>query len=160
MTGRQWLGCLSFLLLLAGGGCGKHVAQNDSVEGIARIDGTPLAGVMVQFVPDGQERLPMSSGVTDEQGHYTLQCENGKPGALVGKHHVVVLQGRGDGAARADDPQAPRGVEAAPAAPAGTRRPSVPSVYALASKTPLVVEVTADRHAYELQLSRNPAPAK
>ena len=124
MTGQRWLGCLSFALLLAGGGCGKHApALNESVEGTAKIDGTPLAGVTVHFVPDGQVSLPTSSGVTDEQGHFKLQCENGKPGALVGKHHVVVLQGRGDAGSRADDPQAPRAAEAAPAARPGTRRP-------------------------------------
>jgi hypothetical protein len=94
--------------------------------------------------------------VTDEQGHFKLQCDNGKPGALVGKHHVVVLQGRGDAGSRADDPQAPRGAEAVPATRPGTRRPSVPGAYMLAAKTPLLIDVTPDRHSYDLALTTRP----
>jgi hypothetical protein len=156
MTRRHWLGCLSCLLLLAGGGCGKKSPPlNESVEGTAKIDGTPLANVTIQFVPDGTVALPTSSATTDEQGHFKLQCENGKPGAVLGKHHVVVLQGRGDANARADDPQAPRGAEGAPAGKSG-RRPSVPGVYMLAAKTPLLIEVTPDRHSYDLTLTARP----
>jgi hypothetical protein len=157
-TGRHWLGYLSFVLLLAGSGCGKHTPPlNDSVEGIAKIDGTPLVNVTIQFVPDGQVSLPTSSAITDEQGHFKLQLENGKPGAVLGKHHVVVLQGRGDGGSRADDPQAARGAEGgAPAPKGGGRRPSVPGVYMLAAKTPLLIDVTPDRHSYDLTLTTKP----
>jgi hypothetical protein len=140
-------------LLVAGAGCGSHVPQNESVEGTVKIDGTPLVAVLVEFVPEGQEKLPLSSGFTDEQGHYRLKCENAKSGALVGKHRVLVLQGHGDAGLRSDDPQAPQGVEGAPAARAGKRNPPVPSVYAMASKTPLLIEVTPDRHTYDLTLT-------
>jgi hypothetical protein len=159
MTGRYGLGSLGFLLLLAVSGCGKNIPQNESVEGVAKLDGTPLVGVMVQFVPDGEKKLPISSGFTDEKGHYTLQCENGKSGALVGQHHVVILQGHSEGA-RTDDPQAARGGEAPPTPQPGTRRPPVPAVYNLAAKTPLVIEVTLDKHSYDLELSRNATAAK
>jgi hypothetical protein len=147
---------LTLALLMAGSGCSKNLPQNDNVEGTVKIDGIPLVGVVVQFVPDGAERMAMSSGVTDERGHYSLKCENNKPGALLGSHHVLVNPGRPEGGFRSDDPQAPQG-EAAAAAMGGPkpdkRNPRVPSVYLVASKTPLVVDVKPDQHTYDLNLT-------
>src|SRR5437660_8454049 len=104
MTRRTWVGWLGVLALCAGGCGGKSVTYNDSVEGTVKMDGTPLVGVVVEFVPDGTERLPQSTGYTDEQGHFTLQCDNKKAGAVIGKHHVVIHPGRGG--ARPDEIQA------------------------------------------------------
>src|SRR5262245_42177646 len=97
MTGRLWRRSSGFLGLLVLAGCsGKNVVLNETVEGTVKIDGKPLAGVVVQFVPEGETRLPGSSGVTDERGHYTLTCENQRSGAVVGKHRVVLIRGRSD----------------------------------------------------------------
>jgi hypothetical protein len=151
MTGRSWqplLGFLSLLALLAG--CsGDKFALNDSVEGTVKIDNKPLVGVVVQFVPEGEKSLPGSNGVTDERGHYSLTCENQKSGAVVGKHRVVILQGRADSDPRSDDPQGSRGDPAAPV----KSNPSVPKMYSLAAKTPLVIEVKPDQHTYDLTLT-------
>ena len=136
----------ALLLLLAG--CGKH-AMNNQVEGTVKLDGTPLPNVVVQFVPDMTEgsQPPGASAYTDGQGHYSLTCDNQKPGAVLGKYRVIVLPGRRGGGAVGDDRDAPRG-ERAPA--------YVPPIYTQAAKSPLKVDVTADQHTYDLSLSRNP----
>lgn len=150
---------LGLLVLLLGSGCARKTKPlNEQVEGTVKLDGVPVARVHVEFLPDeGPETTsPGSTGTTDDQGHYSLTCNNLKPGAVVGPHRVVIKQGRTEGRRDLDDPPGGK-------ASGGTPRkssPTVPAVYGIASQTPLRVEVTADQHTYDLQLSRNPAPAK
>jgi hypothetical protein len=98
---------------------------------------------VVQFVPDISPEIqaPISSGYTDEKGRFRMAFEDARPGAVVGKHNVVVLPGRA-GAPDEDEAKASRG-----------KMTPVPGVYGIASKTPLKVEVTADKHTYDLALS-------
>jgi hypothetical protein len=73
-------------ILVAGCGGGPEVAE---VEGKLTRGGAPLKNVRVEFWPasDG----PKSTGVTDDQGRYTLKTEDGRTvGALVGAHTVVL----------------------------------------------------------------------
>ena len=138
----QGLGAAALLLAA---GCGKTTTFNDKVEGNVTIDGAPLAQVLVRFLPeaDAGATVPESSGFTDQNGHFQLTHDRQKPGAAVGKHRVIVLQGRGG--VNPDDPQAPP----VPPPPG----PKVPPVYTLAGKTPLLVDVTAGRHDYDLSVS-------
>lgn len=129
---------LLVMLLLAG--CGVGPACNSRVEGTVRMDGIALGGVRVEFVPDVASgvAVPSSSALTDANGHFRLTCGDDRPGAVVGRHRVVVIAGRGEGR--------PRGVK-------------VPLVYAIAAQTPLRIEVTPDRHTYDVTLSPNPQAA-
>jgi hypothetical protein len=152
MAGRSVIAFapLAAALLFGAAGCGggKSWAVNDRVEGTVKLDGAPLANVLVQFVPDvdPKTQAPTASGYTDDKGQYTLTFDNQRPGAVVGKNYVVVLRGRTAGGGVDDrDPQARQ-------APAGA---ALPEAYSLAAKTPLTVEVTADRHTYDLALSRS-----
>jgi hypothetical protein len=131
------------ILVLVGCSRAPSYTQNESVEGTVTLDGQPVANVVVQFVPniDPEVQAPMSSGSTDEKGHFRLTCDNKRPGAVVGKHNVVVLAGRA-GAADEDE------------AKGGQRGKGIPAVYGVAAKTPLKIEVTADRHTYDLPLTR------
>jgi hypothetical protein len=149
---------LTAILLAGCGAKGKQWSYNNKVEGVAKIDGVPLAGVLVAFSPDDpQYQGPLSHGYTDENGHFELKADNRKAGAVVAKHLVTVLPGRGA------DPQAgeAQGKEAA-LAKAKQKNPPVPTCYKIAKDTPLVVDVTADKHTYDLDLSQNagPRPAK
>ncbi|HJT79463.1 MAG TPA: hypothetical protein VJ739_19865 [Gemmataceae bacterium] len=130
----------ALLALLLTAGCGGAPVCNSRVEGTVRLDGVPLGGVRVEFVPDVASGVaaPSSSALTDENGHFRLTFGDDRPGAVVGRHRVVVIVGRGE--AR------PRGVK-------------VPLVYAIAAQTPLRVEVTPDGHTYDVALSRNPQAA-
>src|SRR5262249_30043215 len=90
---RYKLACLGLLFLLAGSGCGKKYSLNEQVEGSIKVDGAPLVGAVVDFVPQGAEALPISTGVTDKDGQFKLRCLN-KSGAVIGKHKVVIHPGR------------------------------------------------------------------
>jgi hypothetical protein len=153
MTYRQRAAGLGLLLLVASSGCrGKaEPPMNSHVEGTVTMNGTPLVGVLVEFVPEREEYLPGSNGITDSKGHFTMYADNKKKGAFVCKHRVVIRMPRGgqveDRMAAADggggQPRVPRG------------NPPVPADYSLAKTTPLMIEVTADKHEYPLELARN-----
>jgi hypothetical protein len=143
MRQYRWLAAL---LLVAAAGCGRSLKYNDSVEGIVTLDSQPLGGVVVMFVPDENADLrpPSATATTDDDGHFKLTCENQHPGAVIGKHKVVVTRGRpADPGHRGEKPQAPLSKDQRP----------VPGPYSSAVKTPLQIEVTEDKHAgYDLVL--------
>jgi hypothetical protein len=139
---RHFLAALAWAAVVLSG-CGKQQdqAQNEAVEGTIQFEGQPLAKVGVEFYPvpkTGVTRLPSSTGFTDAQGRYKLTCENKKPGAVIGKHRVVVRLGR------ADDPDTP------------SASLPIPSSYLNASQTTLEVDITADKHVYDLNLKNQP----
>jgi hypothetical protein len=101
------------LLAAALGGCSRSVPLG-SVEGTVRLDGRPIADVMVTFIPeDGHQ--PHSTGVTDASGHFRLRCNNGALGAVVGEDRVTVIDAAGAPAARSKiDDELPEGAAAPP----------------------------------------------
>ncbi len=134
------------LAFLLAAGCGaKPVACNDRVEGTVTLDGAPVAGVRVEFIPEGSRdaRAPTSSAVTNDKGEFRLAYGNNKSGAALGKHRVVVIQGRGGAAG--DDRE---GGDPGPAP-----NVALPRAYAIAAQTPLLLEVTGDKHTYEVPLT-------
>jgi hypothetical protein len=152
MTGAtpRLLACLSLASVFLAAGCGrKPLPMNDKVEGTVKLNGVPLPRVQVQFIPvvEAGQKAPSSSAVTDDKGHFSLNSEAGKPGAVVAKHRVVVVAGRGGQGGDRDAPDRP--------AP----RAMIPQPYTIAAQTPLQVEVTADKHSYELALNSNAQPA-
>jgi hypothetical protein len=76
------IGCL----LLACWGCGR--SDLGTVSGTVTLDGQPLEGAQVVFMPQG-EGAP-SYGQTDAQGLYSLTHTSGHPGALIGSHTVSI----------------------------------------------------------------------
>jgi hypothetical protein len=114
---------LVFIGLLAAG-CSSQVPVAP-VEGTLMVKGKPLANIKVDFLPETTG--PRSSGVTDSNGHFILTCEDGRPGALVGTHRVVVV----DLAVWGDQP-IPRGHEDEVL----TKPSRLPSGYDDISKTP------------------------
>lgn len=85
------------LLLLAAGGCGKSYTLAP-VSGQVTLDGKPLAGAEVALYPVGAAKDgPYASGVTDDQGRYTLSVllDGGSTGgAVVGENRVTVSRNR------------------------------------------------------------------
>jgi hypothetical protein len=138
------------LLMLFTAGCtvGPRLEQAEKVTGTVRMDGKALAKVHVQFFPQvgADVKAPSSAGMTDDEGRYELTCENGKPGAIIASHKVVVVSGRSAEAEPNDDPGAPQAKTSA----------TVPAVYGIAAKTPLEVEVKANETTYDLNLSSRP----
>ncbi len=133
---------VGLVLVLAAPGCAKPPPLGE-VSGTVTMEGKPLAGVNVTFSPiveKGQPRLASSSGTTDAAGRYTLTCEDGRPGAMVGKHRVVVVR-----------PRPGRGSPEAAQPPPG---PGIPSIYTTASATPLEFEVAAGSNDIPLEVKR------
>jgi hypothetical protein len=131
--------CLGVLLAAVGcSGKARQWTYNDVVEGTVTLDGAPVANVLVQFVPniDPSVQAPQSSGYTDQKGHYLLTCDNQHAGAVIGKHDVLVYPGRSEDPAK--------------------RPPPISKMYTMATSTPLHIDVTADKHTYDLTVKRNP----
>lgn len=99
---------------------------------------------------------PTSAGTTDDQGRFILKCEDGRAGAAVGWHKVVVndmkvrvpratRHGAGDQGksktGNADDEPAVRVIQS-----------RVPDPYTASGRTPLTIEVTASKKDYPLEL--------
>ena len=77
---------LLFTLVIGCGGSDLDVAP---VEGIVTLDGKPVGQAGIIFQP---KLGPVSTGVTDAEGHFRLMT--GKvDGALVGEHRIVVSKG-------------------------------------------------------------------
>jgi hypothetical protein len=145
VNGRLLSGFGLALLLCGILGCGRKPPKyNETVAGTAKLDGIPLAGVRVEFIPElaGVPNPPRSVGVTDDKGQFQLMCENDKPGAAIATHRVRVTRPR-------SDPKNPPVRSKGPI-------PSIPEVYTIISETPLQVEVTETQTTYDLNLTSNP----
>mgnify|MGYP001333918369 CR=1 FL=1 len=80
-------------LLLAGilfgcFGCGQSsdLPEIASAKGVVKFKGKPLPQANILFIPDSG---PVASGVTDEQGNFTLMTQ-GHRGAKIGNHRVTI----------------------------------------------------------------------
>ncbi|MEZ6055786.1 MAG: carboxypeptidase-like regulatory domain-containing protein [Planctomycetaceae bacterium] len=95
MKTRDQFPLVQFLIVVAIGavvsGCGgggAEVPPLGIVSGVVKVDGKPIEGARVEFIPEAGGRP--SSGVTDQDGKYTLSYADGVEGAAIGKHKVSV----------------------------------------------------------------------
>ncbi len=150
------LACLAAATALAVAGCAKGPPPVTEVSGVVTLDGQPLPKARVEFVPDlsGFGAEMNSSAITDEQGRYTLAFTyTQQPGAVVGKHHVLVTEAPTPGEYRSMDPQTQ--AKLTQYMKSLKNRP-IPPVYGEINKTPLIIEVKPDQKTYDLTLKRNP----
>src|SRR4051812_39763851 len=81
-------------LLFLGCSVSSKPYQTAPVAGLITLDGKPLAGAHVTFmpVPEGQGRQsgPESSGDTADNGRYLLKTAFGDAGASMGKNRVMI----------------------------------------------------------------------
>ncbi len=68
-------------------GCGPAGPELAEVSGTVTLDGQPLPGFIVNFIP--VEKGTTSSGITDETGQYRLMFTRDRSGVLLGEHHVT-----------------------------------------------------------------------
>jgi len=78
-----------FLALLLAG-CGDGGPQLCEVKGTVTLDGKPIQGVELTFVPQNVPATMISYGLSDEAGHYELAFTAAKTGAIPATHHVRV----------------------------------------------------------------------
>ena len=129
-------------------GCGR-VGNLSEVEGIVLLNNKPLPFAEVVFVLDPGIDGPSSSAVSDAEGRFKLKTDDGRVGAVVGKYRVTVRTTKPRNDPRAQDNPHPgqQSTESPPYIP-------ISEIYGKANdENPLgVVEVTADRHTYDLNL--------
>jgi len=129
-------------------GCGDS-NFNKKVEGVVTLNGKPLPNVRVIFVPVVNEGALAvnSAGVTDGNGNFAMAADNKKKGAMIAKHKVVIVQGRTTSRSRDDEDETT------------TSNPSsekLPAEYTDASRTPIEVDVTPNKHGYNFDLMTSP----
>lgn len=126
MTERVCWGVLSLVVALtslSSGGCQKP-REFAEVEGTITVEGKPIAGIEVLFLPDPEKGNPgnTSAAMTDKQGKYRLRNDRDeKDGTVLGSHRVLLI----DSYANKD--------------PSGLNNPPsrIPIEYADAGRTPL-----------------------
>jgi len=84
---------LGYLALLSG--CGgetdpwtKSRKETHAVQGMLLLDGLPLTGATIVF--QSEEQNVAASGVSDENGAFTLTTYDAGDGAVAGTHKVIV----------------------------------------------------------------------
>ena len=60
------------------------------VSGTVTLEGKPLSGALVTFIPTGDTRGTDVSGRTDGEGRYRLATPKGREGAPIGTYKVTV----------------------------------------------------------------------
>src|SRR5205823_4984131 len=83
-------GVLAFALLGIGTGC-RQARKTYKVEGLVTLDGKPLAGATVSFLPEAQDGQP-AAGLTGRDGVFRLQTFYPGDGALPGSYKIVVTK--------------------------------------------------------------------
>ena len=81
-----WLLSAALVGILIGAGCGGRTIK---VEGLVTLDGKPLPGATVTFVPTGGEGRQASS-FTEKDGSFRLSTYKTGDGALPGEYKVTV----------------------------------------------------------------------
>ncbi|MFL5241017.1 MAG: hypothetical protein ACJ8FY_02830 [Gemmataceae bacterium] len=127
-------------------GCGK--GNLTKVEGIVTLDGKPMPGATVSFVPVSKDGKP-AFGRTDNDGTFRLTTFRTDDGAMPGEYQVVVVLDEGNEKMAGRDPhtitdEEKRSMRMGTMTPAGKKEaakkkpPSpVPAVYSDVKQTPL-----------------------
>lgn len=91
MNVKLWLPIVaSACLLLVGCGDGPPDRNLVPVDGIVLLDGQPLEGAFIEFVPQGNTPGRGSIARTDSAGKYLLKTIDGVEGAAPGEYKVKV----------------------------------------------------------------------
>jgi len=114
------------------------------VSGTVTLDGKPLPGVNVTFIPVGSTRGDICFGLTDASGKYELNNRYGHSGAPAGEYKVTCTVGGGPGS---DAP-----AEGAPAEPADAST-SLPAHYTSEDATKLKATVPAGGGTIDFELT-------
>jgi hypothetical protein len=79
----------AFLILVLAG-CGKGGPSHVSVSGTVMLNGEPLSGALVTFIPTGSTPGIGAEARTGPDGGYQLTDRRGKPGTEPGTYKVTI----------------------------------------------------------------------
>ena len=138
------------LVFLAG--CGEAEPEIIQATGKVTIDGEPLNCALVSFVPmaDGMDSSSTATGLTDEDGNFTLSFYSG-PGVTIGLNKITIVDEPTPDGGRSLSQEGDRIRQEHQAK--FKNRP-IPSEYASIAMTPLSIEVTADKKEYLIEIKR------
>ena len=150
MANRLLAASLTVLVFVPG--CAKSPPPVVEVSGVVLLDGQPLPKAKVEFVPQLKHFGAQynSVGITDDQGRFTLMCGIQQPGAVVGKHIVLVDDHIPADFRRADGDTQTRQAQYL----AGLKNRPIPEAYKSISTSTVTIEVTAEKKEYEVTLMR------
>lgn len=127
-----------FVTFLSGCGGGPKVVE---VTGTVTYQDKPVSNLLVHFKPENGRP---SWGLTDKNGHYFLDYNRDRNGAIVGKHLVwVQFNDSGDPAAMTQSP----GVIQRP-----NHFPPIHKKYLSQATTPLTFDVASNNRVFDIKL--------
>ena len=135
---------LAFLLGFVAG-CGKSGPQMVPVNGNVTLDGSPVNGASVMFLPD---KGRPAQGNTDAQGHFSLNSIPGGAGAELGKYQVTVTLTKHTGVTAGAD-----GLESGPASGPVKVEYLVPQKYSDPKTSGITIEVKPGMEPVKLELT-------
>ena len=158
MMMRSILGLLLVsTLVIAGCGPKGSGLRVEYVEGIVTLDGQPLEGASVTFIPKTEGgTIEAASGYSNEKGVYKLSSMNGDPekGAVAGEYIVNVSK------VEIDDPTAGMSYEQRTMmtgnTPIVTQTQILPAIYQDRMNSPLSATVNKGKNKIDLELKSSP----
>lgn len=80
------------IVALSLAGCSSGPPPLASVKGRVTFEGRPLSKVRVEFIPElpTGDRYLRSLAQTNDNGEFEMYCDDGRPGAVIGWHRVVL----------------------------------------------------------------------
>jgi hypothetical protein len=141
-------------------GCGGPATV--PVSGTVTLDGEPVDGATVTFVPEGEGRP--ANGNTDASGNFTLTTFTGGDGALPGSYNVTVFKTAApveadtegeDAGAAGDESEGEVNPDVMGADVSADAESLLPAKYSVATTTDLKVEVKAGMEPVKLELTSN-----
>ena len=73
-------------------GCGPSNPPTYKVSGVVKLDGKPVPGATISFVPDSGTEAQPAAGISDNEGKYALTTFASGDGAMKGMYLVTVLK--------------------------------------------------------------------
>jgi hypothetical protein len=136
--------------VLIAAGCGaKHpnLPPQYPVSGTITLDGKPLSGAGIMFLPRGETRGTGAFGMADANGKYSLKTDHGGAGAPEGEYAVTISKVVN----RDGTPYVPR-----PDAAEAGERETLPATYSDSMKTILTATIPkgGDTINFELKSKR------
>jgi hypothetical protein len=124
------------------------------IKGTVTLDGSPVAGATVLFVPTDANRRP-ASGWTDTDGLFELTTFAQADGALPGAYRVVITKFEGKSAPKVEkDPNEYYGKKYKNS----NRKSLLPEAYGDEAKTPLTCQVPPDQQPVALAMKSEAKP--
>jgi hypothetical protein len=139
------------ILVVVSGGCGRSEPRA-AVEGVVRLNGSPLDRCLVTFLPEGEASGGCCSAMTDENGFYRLRLADQREGATIGPHRVTIQDMTvSTGTRRRDHGEADRQADASESV-LPVRASRIRKCYGVANDTPLRKEIKPGRQVIDLDL--------